>query len=166
VEFGMALDAVAARFGPAHAVIAHSLGAVPVLLTLKHGWLSTERLVFLAPMSRFSTQFDAFAKLLGLGPRIRRRVEARIEQRVGIPVAAFDLQPLAEETGPIPTLIVHDRGDRQTSYDESVALAANLPTARMISTDGLGHQRLLRDRSVVDSVVGFVDADTAAEAVA
>jgi pimeloyl-ACP methyl ester carboxylesterase len=166
VEFGKALDAVAARFGPAHAVIAHSMGAVPVLLTLKYGWLSTERLVFLAPMSRFSTQFDAFARLLGLGPRIRRRVEAITEQRVGIPVAGFDLLPLAEEAGPIPTLMVHDRGDRQTSYLESAALAAALPAAELVSTDGLGHRRLLRDRSVVESVVAFVVDGNAAEAVA
>ncbi len=167
VEFGKALDAVAARFGPADAVIAHSMGAIPALLALKYGWLSTERLVFLAPMSRFSTQFSGFAQMLGLGPRIRQRVELTTEKRVGIPVAKFDLQPLAEETGPISTLIVHDRTDRQTSYDESVDLAGSLPSARLITTHGLGHQRLLRDESVVESVVGFIAAaDPTADAVA
>ena len=39
VEFGKALDAVFAKFGPAEAVIAHSLGAISTYLTLRFGWL-------------------------------------------------------------------------------------------------------------------------------
>jgi pimeloyl-ACP methyl ester carboxylesterase len=166
VEFGKAFDAVAARFGPAHAVIAHSMGAVATLLTLRYGWLATERLILLAPMARFSTQFDRFAQTLGLGPRTRRRVDAITERRVGIPVAAFDALPLAQDVGPVPTLIIHDRRDRQTSYDESVDLAGRMPMARMVTTEGLGHQRILGDPSVVEAVTDFVTATTTAEAVA
>ena len=41
VEFGKALDAVFAKFGPAEAVIAHSLGTISTYLTLRFGWLAT-----------------------------------------------------------------------------------------------------------------------------
>lgn len=157
VEFGKALDAVGARFGPARALVAHSMGAVSSLLTLKYGWLSTERLVLLAPMSRYVTQFDAFAGFLGIGPRTRRRVDAHVARRVGVPVEEFDVAVLAEQAGPIPTLVVHDRTDRQTSYVESAELVRGLPEASMITTHGLGHQRLLRDPQVIDAVSWFVD---------
>lgn len=163
VELGKALDAVGARFGPAHAVIAHSMGAVATLLTLKYGWLSTRRLVFLAPMSRYASQFDAFQSALGTGPRIRRRVDDAVERRVGVSAAEFDASVLGNEIGPIPTLVVHDTADRQTSYDESTELTRALPEARMISTDGLGHHRLLRDDKVIDSVTEFVAAVDALE---
>jgi len=157
VEFGKALDAVGARFGPARTVVAHSMGAVSGMLTLKYGWLSTERLVLLAPMSSYSTQFDAFARFLGIGPRTRRRVDAHVARRVGVPTEEFDLAVLAEQVGPIPTLVVHDRTDRQTSHDESVELVHGLPEASMITTHGLGHQRLLRDPQVLEGVASFVD---------
>ncbi|NUO89646.1 MAG: alpha/beta fold hydrolase, partial [Dermatophilaceae bacterium] len=38
VELGRSLDAVAARFGPARAVVAHSMGALAALLAVLDGW--------------------------------------------------------------------------------------------------------------------------------
>ena len=155
MELGRALDAVAARFGPAQAVVAHSMGSVAAMLALRYGWLGTERLVLLAPMSRYDTQFRAFAEYVGLGPRTRRRVDRLVADRVGLATERFAVGVLADEVDPVPTLIVHDRADRQTSYDESVRLADELPDARMLSTHGLGHRRLLSDAGVVEAVTSF-----------
>lgn len=161
VEFGKALDAVAARFGPAHAVIAHSMGAIATLLTLKHGWLATQRLVLLAPMTSFSSQFVAVQRTLGIGPRTRRHVERLTHRRVGLPIDEFDLAPLLAEVDTGPTLLVHDRDDRQTSFSDSERLAAALPTASFVGTRGLGHRRLLQDDRVTTAVVDFVHGDVA-----
>ena len=155
MELGRALDDVAVGFVPARAVVAHSMGAVATMLALRYGWLGTDRLVLLAPMSRYDTQFAAFAGYLGLGPRTRRRVDRLVADRVGLPTELFDVAALADEVDPVPTLIVHDRSDRQTSYDESIRLTEDLPDARMLSTNGLGHRRLLSDPGVVDAVSSF-----------
>lgn len=156
VEMSKALDAVAARFGPAAAVVAHSMGAVVGLLTMRYGWLSAERLVLLAPMGSYATQFAAFSKYLGIGPRIRRRVDEAVARRVGIAVDEFDVGMLAGELPALPTLVVHDRGDRQTFHGESVELVGRLPDARLLTTDRLGHHRLLADAGVVEAVTDFV----------
>lgn len=162
LEFGRALDAVAARFGPAHAVIAHSMGAVPALLAQVHGWLSTERLVFLAPMRDLATHFDRFAGQAGIGPRVRRAMTAQTERLVGYPVAGIDIAVLARLVDPVPLLVVHDRRDRETSHDDSVRLVEDWAgPARLISTDGLGHRRLLVDRNVIDETVRFLRAGQA-----
>lgn len=163
LEFGRALDAVAARFGPAHAVIAHSMGAVPSLLAQVHGWLSTERLVFLAPMRDLATHFDRFADQAGIGPRVRRAMTTRTERLVGYPVAGIDLGVLSRLVDPVPLLVVHDRRDRETLHDDSVRLVENWAgPAQLISTDGLGHRRLLIDRNVIDESVRFLRAGQAA----
>ncbi|MEP6561654.1 MAG: alpha/beta hydrolase [Nakamurella sp.] len=160
LEFGRALDAVAARFGPAHAVVAHSMGAVPTLLAQVHGWLSAERMVFLAPMRDLATHFDRFAAQVGMGPRVRRAMTVQTERLVGYPVAGIDVLALAGQLPPIPLLVVHDRRDRETSYDDSVRLVQEWAgPARLISTDGLGHRRLLVDRRVIRDVLGFVRCD-------
>jgi pimeloyl-ACP methyl ester carboxylesterase len=155
LEFGRALDAVAARFGPASAVIAHSMGAMVSVLTFKYGWLSTDRLVLLAPMVRLSTQRDAVWSALGVGPRTARAADRLMERRIGHPVSEFDLATLTAEVERVPTLIVHDLNDPRTSYDESVQLAADLP-AQLMTTVGLGHQGILRDPKVLNRVVEFV----------
>lgn len=163
VEFGHAFDAVAARFGPAHAVVAHSMGAVPTLLTLQYGWLSSDRLVFLAPMADLATHFDAFGATVGFGPRTRRRLAELVAKRVGLPVEEFDLRHLAarlesEADALPPLLVVHDEADRETSHDTSVGLVGHWPDGRLVTTQGLGHRRLLRDAGVVRVVTRYVVA--------
>jgi pimeloyl-ACP methyl ester carboxylesterase len=161
VEMGKALDAVAARFGPAHAVCAHSLGALATYLTLRYGWLGTGRLVLLAPMVEVRWLFDGFQRMLGFGPRTRRAFEREVEEFVGIPVDQFDARVQAAHVEPVPTLVVHDRGDRQTPYAAAAGFAEALPHAQLLTTDGLGHQRILRDPGVVAAVVDFARDDAA-----
>lgn len=162
VEFGRALDDVAARFGPARAVVAHSMGCVSALLALRDGWLGTERLVLVAPMSDLATYFDRFEATAGFGSRIRAGLNRETERRTGYPVAAFDLRGLAADVEPMPpTLVVHDRRDRETPYESSVAAVHEWADARLVGTDGLGHRRILRDAAVVGAAVGHVVAAAA-----
>ncbi|HSV38305.1 MAG TPA: alpha/beta fold hydrolase, partial [Nocardioidaceae bacterium] len=75
VEFGMALGAVVGRFGPAEAVVAHSMGTLATLLALNYGSLGANRLVFVAPMTGYAATMDGFQAMLRFGPRTRRRVD-------------------------------------------------------------------------------------------
>ncbi|MGH3348349.1 MAG: alpha/beta fold hydrolase [Nocardioides sp.] len=166
VETGRALDAVAARFGPAEAVVAHSAGAVAGLLTLKHGWLSTRRIVLLAPMARLADHLAVFRSVLRIGRRTSARMDRDIERLVGLPVTEFDAPRLyhevAAEAGPMSTLVVHDRDDRTTPYVAGLVVSDRMG-AELVTTSGLGHRRLLQDPGVVDTVVGFVAGDVSLE---
>lgn len=156
VEIARALDEVFCRFGPARAVVAHSLGAVSTYLALRFGWLGTERLVLLAPVVSSTSLFDGLQAAMGFGQRFRARFDRAVGDLVGMPVAEFDARRQAAQLPPLPTLVVHDRRDRQAPYDHAVLLAHSLPDARLVTTEGLGHQRLLADPRVVAEVVGFV----------
>ena len=59
----------------------------------------------------------------------------------------------------MPTLVVHDRGDRQTPYGDAVTLVEGLPDADLVTTEGLGHRRILRDPAVLRTVVAFIRDD-------
>lgn len=158
VEFAAALSAVTARFGPAHAVIAHSMGVLPTMLLRQDG-LAVDRIVLIAPAQDVGGHLDRFAAQVGMGPRTRRAMDERIAELVGRPVADLDNRRLADSADSVPLLVVHDRGDRETSHAQSVALVERWAgPATMISTDGLGHRRILADPSVVGEVVQFVDA--------
>ena len=159
VELGRALDAVFARFGPAEAVVAHSLGAIATYLSLRFGWLGTSRLVLLAPMVEAESLFDQFQAALGFGDRTRRAFDREVDVFVGVPVAEFDAVHQASYVDPVPTLVLHDRGDRQTPYAGAERLVDALPDAQMVTTEGLGHRRILRDPAVIARVVEFIGAD-------
>lgn len=156
VEMGQALDAVFARFGPAEAVVAHSMGAIATYLALRFGWLGTGRLVLVAPMVEVVPLLDLFQAAVGFGARTRRAFDRQVREFVGIPVEEFDAVVQSRHADPLPTLVVADPGDRQAPYAGAQRLVAALPDARLVTTEGLGHRRILRDPAVVAEVVGFV----------
>jgi len=158
VEFARALDDVFARFGPAEAVVAHSLGTISTYLALRFGWLGTERLVLIAPMVESQTLFDGYQSQVGFGPRTRRAFDRSVLEWIGIPVAEFDARVQAEHVDPVPTLVVADRDDRQTPYADAVDLAESTG-ADLMTTRGLGHRKVLRDPQVVQRVVAFIARD-------
>lgn len=158
VELARSLGAVADRFGPAHAVVAHSLGALSTLLALREGWLEAGRLALLAPASGVPAFLASAQRQLGIGPRTARRLAERTHRRTGYRVEEVDAARLGAAVGHAPALFVaHDERDREMPHAASAALVAGWPGAALLTTTGLGHRRLLADPAVVDAVTGFVD---------
>lgn len=155
VEFAGALGATAVRFGPAAAVVAHSLGTISTYLALARGALSAERLVVLAPMVEVQLLFDAFQRTVGFGPRTRQVLDVLTEDFIGLPMADFDARTLAARFAPVPTLVLADPDDRMAPYAQAVDLAHRV-SAELVTTSGLGHRRILRDEEVVGRAVDFI----------
>ena len=160
-EMAAAFEAVVAAHGPAHAVVAHSLGANATFYALHRG-LPAGRLVFLAPMTQPMPYTALFSAALGFDRRIRDRMVARVARRAGEPWSAFDVPGrVADLPAPPPLLTFHDPNDRETRYADSVALRKSWPGAELVTVKGLGHWRLLRDPETVARAVGFVTAAAA-----
>jgi pimeloyl-ACP methyl ester carboxylesterase len=159
IEIAQSLDAVAARYGPAHAVVGHSMGGLTAMMAIRDGWLGAQRLVMVAPMVRVVDAVPVFAGRLGLGPRIQRRLARRIERQVATPLTAFDIATLAPDVGWPLLLAIHDRDDTETPYRATEALVAGWPDSQLVTTRGLGHRRILRDSAVVRTVTDTLVAD-------
>jgi pimeloyl-ACP methyl ester carboxylesterase len=155
LELADALTAVVAAQGPAAAVVAHSLGATVTAYAMRGG-LAVGRAVFVAPMADPLPYTRTFAGRLGFGERVRTRLVGRIERRVGLPLSAFAVPAMAGTMATPPLLLVHDRQDAETGWSDSEAIARAWPGARLVTTTGLGHRRILRDPAVVAEVTGFV----------
>jgi pimeloyl-ACP methyl ester carboxylesterase len=158
VEMGKALDAVAAVYGPAHAVVAHSMGGLATGLALRYGWLGTGRLALVAPMVRIGDHLPVLEQGLGFGPRTRKHLNGRAYRRVGLAVEDVDFVRLADDIDRPELLVIHDREDRLARYASAVQLVEHWDGARLTTTEGLGHQRILRDEAVARQVVAFVVA--------
>jgi pimeloyl-ACP methyl ester carboxylesterase len=154
-EFATALSAVIEMHGPAHAIVAHSMGSTAAAIALCDG-LTAGRVAMLAPMASPITYADQFAAIFGFGERTYRRLVARVERRVGAPMHHFDVPALARAIAMPPALIVHDRDDASTPVSDGAAIAVAWSGSRLHVTAGLGHRRMLRDPEVVAEVVDFV----------
>lgn len=160
VELGRALDAVAARFGPARAVVAHSMGGLASLLAVRDGWLATERLVLVAPPTGIPDLLERLRAELALGDGTARRLSEHARRRTGYDVEMLDLVTIAAALSPAERpelLVVHDLLDREAPHEPSTRLVRTWPGAQLLSTAGLGHRRILADAAVAGAVARFVD---------
>lgn len=154
-HFAWAVRGVADAIHGAHAIIAHSLGCAATTLAIREG-LSVNRLVYLAPPLNPLDYTARFGDILGLDDTTLRDMQKRIEERFARKWSDYSLEESARSMS-TPLLIVHDRDDRDTYHREGAALAEAWPGARLITTEGLGHRRILRDEQVIAETTKFVD---------
>ncbi|HEX6231977.1 MAG TPA: alpha/beta fold hydrolase [Jiangellaceae bacterium] len=154
LEMMEALQAVVGAYGPPAAIVAHSLGAATTAWSIRDGLAAPERLALIAPTVGPVPYIRAMARMLGFTDRTRNAMINRFEAMFGRPIGDFDV--LTVGAGMPPTLIIHDQRDKEVAFGEAEQIAAAWPSSQLVSTDGLGHQRILRDSSVVSKVVDYV----------
>jgi len=162
-DFASTLFVVARRFGPAAALVAHSLGGAAASVALAHG-LEAERIVLIAPAADPEAATERFAHAIRLPQRLWRALIDSFERSVG--VTFDDLQ--AHRNAPRiarPALIVHDLEDREVPWSEGERYARYWAGARLLSTQGLGHNRIAGDAGVIDAAMRFLRGEAVGDRV-
>jgi pimeloyl-ACP methyl ester carboxylesterase len=153
-DFADALGEVARHHGGVRAVIAHSLGGPAAAIALARG-LALERAVLISPPSDLVGYSRRFARWLAIPERVRRAMQAAIEERFGVRWAELELTRVAPRLR-AAVLVIHDRGDAMVPWRQGAAVAQHWPGARLLSTQGLGHGRILEDDSVTRAAADFI----------
>jgi pimeloyl-ACP methyl ester carboxylesterase len=168
MDMAGAVQHVAGLYGPVHAIVAHSFGAPATLVALQHG-LKVERLVLIAAPLSLTKHSIFVAHALGFPMAVRGRMQRKMERALEFrwDEAESDkaLAALAEERR-LDVLLIHDRRDREVPFAAAERLAVAAPAARLIATDGLGHNRILRSATVIADAIGFVGGAARADAAA
>ena len=154
-EMTAALRAVADTQRPLAGLIAHSVGATVAARALYEG-LPANAVVLVAPAAELAGPATWFARGLGFSPRIGELMREHVEHREGKPWSAFDITMLGPALG-VPLLVVHDRGDVEVPWQHGRLVAQSWAgPADVLTTDGLGHRRILRDPTVVGTATAFI----------
>ncbi|HYC89517.1 MAG TPA: alpha/beta fold hydrolase [Thermoanaerobaculia bacterium] len=153
-HFAWSVRGVAEAIEPPYAILAHSLGCAATTLALRDG-LEVQRLVYFSPPLDPSDYVARFGDILNISAPVLDRMKARIEERFMRKWSDYSLAETAREMT-TPLLVIHDRDDNETLWEEGAALTEAWPGARMITTSGLGHRRILRDPAVVAAGTRFV----------
>ncbi|MCU1431651.1 MAG: alpha/beta hydrolase [Actinotalea sp.] len=157
IELVEALQVVGRELGDAAAVVGHSMGCTASAMGIRAS-VPADRLVLIAPNHDFVEITRAFATMLRLSERTLGMLHRSVMDFVQRPISDFDLEPLGSDGGLPPTLVVHDRLDKETPYAVGHRLAQAWPGATLLSTEGLGHQRILTDAETIAQVVAHVTA--------
>lgn len=162
-EFARCVGAVGRHFGPAAAVIGHSMGGAAAAIALRDG-LVADRAVLIAPPADLADAADRFAAFIGLAPHLRDRFHRALEERASVRFEALEAHRSVPALGR-PALIVHDLFDREVPWSDGERYARYWPGARMVSTANLGHNRILGDAGVVAALLDFLRGKSVGERV-
>lgn len=149
------LEHVFAEVPEIDGVIAHSLGAAAVASVLSSTRRELAGAVLIAPPADPRPYLSALSAMLGWPRRLQPKVEAIAVGITNVPFERLVVEPWMLRRIRTPLTIVHDIGDRDVPLADGYRYTAT--GARMLVTDGLGHNRILRDRHVIDVATSFVE---------
>lgn len=142
-----AVRAVGEAFGPVDAVVAHSFGCAVSVMAMRDG-LAARRAVLIA---------GNLPRRQGWYARLRERgvPDAVIERAKALSPAPYDIE--ADLPGmTAEALYCHSLDDEQCPVEDTEAMAALWPGAKLALTDGLGHRLIAQDDAMLERVTAFV----------
>lgn len=157
-EYAAIAGMLSERYDGFDTIVGHSLGVVATVMAVRDFGARTQRIVGIAGVHDFDHVLDVFARKTGLtasgARRFRDRFTAWAEPVMGDPFRRLVSELPGEDQ--VPMLLVHDRSDREVEAHQADLIAVAHADARVVLTDGLGHNRILSDPAVVDAVREFV----------
>ena len=137
------------------AVIAHSLGANAVLYAKQELHAAIKKQVLIAPPGRISAMVHLFCDTIGFNDKVKERMIWVMKSKFGEDFDRHSAPELAK-TNIVDTLVFHDLNDNDTPIELGREVGKNMQCGRYIETKGLGHRRILRDKTVAKEIADFL----------
>jgi len=158
-DFARALAAVAAHHGNVRHVITHSLGGAALAIAVSRG-MNLQGAVLISPPSDLVGYSRRFARWYWIPEPLRRAMQATIEERFNMRWSDIEIARLAPQLK-TPALVIHDHSDNFVPWKQGAALARAWPGARLLSTVGLGHGRILESDITLRAAAHFIAGKSA-----
>jgi len=153
-----AIEELQAKHGRFRAIVGHSFGGLAALTAARDG-VTTAAVATVAGAGTPTAFLAEFSEAMSLGNPTRAEFEAGFRRRLGESPSSLERRydaiahPLPEA---IELLVAHDDDDRQLRPESSRRLyEAHIPRARLVTTSGLGHSRILGSDPILDAIVGL-----------
>jgi len=117
-----------------------------------------ERVVCISAPAHVDYLLDSFAQTLSIPDAVIADMHRRMEKRfpdgfwedISMVVNVRELD--------VPALVVHDEYDHSVPWEQGKIIANAWPGAQFLKTSGLGHGRILRDQTVTNATVDFINS--------
>ncbi|EIL97589.1 hydrolase [Rhodanobacter thiooxydans] len=162
-EFIATIRAVGAHYGNAALAIGHSLGGAALALAQDEHWQAS-RLILVAPAADMRAATGRFFRFVHLAGYLRPPFYAWLHRRTGVHIDELRVERRLPALGQ-PALIVHDLDDEDVPWGEGERYARCWPGARLYTTQGLGHRRVLDAPEVIEVALAFVRGEPVGERV-
>jgi len=156
-HFSGAVRAIINRLGKVEGIISHSFGGASSMFAMAYQapLYKIDKLVLLGVPSSLLSAMKSFFCYLNLPEGVRKNFIQRIEKLTGMPLEQASIDTIHHQVDVDQVLIVHDVKDEIVSIDDAKKIVAHWPKAHLVTTEGYGHYKLIKNPDVVGRVVAF-----------
>ncbi|GLR17479.1 alpha/beta hydrolase [Portibacter lacus] len=144
--------------GPIDHFVGHSLGSFACASFIYHHNYPVQSYTSLASPFHAEEFFDNFESKINLSKRSKNHLVEFFQNYTSYPIKHYSLETFSQRKIAERTLIIHDKKDEATSYQNANKMKTLLENSnqevKVVITDGLRHK--LRSRKVEEMVVDFV----------
>lgn len=146
-------------YGTAYGIVGHSFGGAMSVLSSTGNpptveAIPVEKLVLIAAPNRLPNTLSRFRAQVGFGPRVDEAFRRKLARLGGRERADYGMDSNLAGSG-IPTLVIHDRGDKEVPFTDAEEMSA-LAEVSVKPVEGWGHNRILGAPEVIESSVEFL----------
>lgn len=155
-EFIAVIKLIEEKFGPIYATVAHSLGGLATMNAIHRGF-EIERVILISSLTSIEMVTQRFANILNISDNISERIVQDIEKKFkDHKISDYSLNSISSSLK-IPALIIHDKQDKLVSYEAGKDINSKWQGSDIVTTTGLGHHRILRDKNVIEKIIQFLN---------
>ena len=160
LEFIDSLLAIQQQIGTIDTVMAHSLGGMAAVVAARRG-LSVRQLVLFGPHLDVQEMYQSYSNLLNLNPKLSNRFRDKIGQKMADIFWVTDIWSLLTPANLLAQLdcqglLIYDSEDEEIPQDQFKSIVQHWLGCRILETEGLGHNHILKDKMVIESVLAFM----------
>jgi len=135
--------------------IGHSLGGMVILNSVNQG-LKLNKCVVIGSGDIVSDILAVFVNKLELNPKLVSKIRNHFYNKFNVNIDNYSGSVAASEVK-VPCLVIHDTEDTEVPVSCAHAIRQNLTQGELLITNGLGHNRILKDSYVINSIVEFIN---------
>ncbi len=142
------------KFGPFDGAIGHSIGGMALWNAIREG-AAIKRLVEIGSPSSLSGVLEDFAAVLNARPAVAEILMGKLSADYQVAEDLFDPVRIAGLHPDVDGLLIHDAQDDEVPLAHALQMERAWTKGRLVTTEGLGHRKLLRDPGVIQLCLDF-----------
>ncbi len=156
-EFYETLSYIEKNIGQIKIGVGHSFGGVSLLYAIKEG-LNLDSIVMISSPTIGEDILTAFRKKINASPLTSKALRKMVVRRFNLDFEEITAYEIAKTIEIKNHLIIHDKDDKEVPYQNAESLKMINQKAKLMLTNGLGHTRILRDKTVIEQTLSFIES--------
>ncbi len=160
LEHAGIVQAMLQAFPKTEAIICHSFGGAAAIYALGNMKVhKVKKLLSIASPTRMNLVLENYMKVFAIPKALMQVTEQLAYEQYGLSFSKLNPENWIPECSATRFLFIHDKDDLSVPYSDALYLHEKFPDTELISTKGLGHNKILWDKNIKQTVINFLASD-------